>query len=133
MDRGQVSIICNKARRRGKFHCCEARKTDTEIFNNKNFTHIKKKMEKKLSNGKIKKQTFISSARMNLAKNQANGKQIPEANLIFENYSYFSSAFLSKNNRTYFKKSKQRNKFVCIHEIKWLIPMKMKMKKKKKK
>ena len=42
---------------------------------------------------------------MNLAKNQANGKQIPEANLIFENYSYFSSAFLSKNNRTYFKKT----------------------------
>ena len=36
--------------------------------------------------------TFISNARLKLAKNEANAKQHPEAELLlFENYSHFSS------------------------------------------
>ena len=46
------------------------------------------------------KNTFISNARLKLAKNQANAKQHPEAELLlFENYSQ-----PSKTNRTYSKK-----------------------------
>ena len=41
---------------------------------------------------------------MKLAKNQANGKLYPKAELIFEFYSYSSSTLSSKNNRTYPKK-----------------------------
>ena len=38
---------------------------------------------------------------MKLAKNQANDKQHPEAELLlFENYSHSSSTLSSKNNRT---------------------------------
>ena len=41
--------------------------------------------------------TFISNARLKLAKNQANAKQHPEAELLlFENYSLFFSRY-SKN------------------------------------
>ena len=48
--------------------------------------------------------TFISNARLKLAKNQANAKQHPEAELLlFENCSHSLSALLSKNN-TYSKK-----------------------------
>ena len=44
--------------------------------------------------------TFISNARLKLAKNQANAKQKPKAKLfLFENYSYSSSTLSSKNNR----------------------------------
>ena len=47
--------------------------------------------------------TFISNARLKLAKNHANAKQHPKAELLlFENYSQFSSALSFKNNRTYF-------------------------------
>ena len=49
--------------------------------------------------------TFISNARLKSAKNQANAKQHPEAELfLFENYSHFLSTLSSKNNRTYSKK-----------------------------
>ena len=40
---------------------------------------------------------FISNARLKLAKNQANAKQHPEAEvLLFENYSHSSSTLSSK-------------------------------------
>ena len=72
--------------------------------------------------------TFISNATLKLAKNQANAKHKPEAELLlFENYSHSSSTLSSKNNRTYSKK-KQKNKCLCIHEIIWFVVMKMKMK-----
>ena len=59
--------------------------------------------------------TFKSNARLKLAKNQANAKPQPEAELLlFENYSHSSSKLSSKNNRTY-SKNKQKNKWVCIH------------------
>ena len=48
--------------------------------------------------------TFKSNARLKLAKNQANAKQHPEAELLlFEIYSHSSSTLSSKNNRTYSK------------------------------
>ena len=73
---------------------------------------------------------IINNARLQLAKNQANGKRHPVAKLwLFENYSHSSSPLSSKNNRTY-SKNKQKNKCVCIHEIIQLIIMKMKMKEK---
>ena len=46
--------------------------------------------------------TFISNARLQLAKNQANAKQNPEVEiLLFENYSGFSSTLSSRYNKTY--------------------------------
>ena len=46
--------------------------------------------------------TFISNAKLKLAKNQANAKQHPETELLlFENYSHSSSTFSSKNNGTF--------------------------------
>ena len=49
--------------------------------------------------------TFITNAKLKLAKNQTNAKQHPEAEfLLFENYSHSSSMLSSKNNRTYSKK-----------------------------
>ena len=60
---------------------------------------------------------IINNTRLQLAKNQANGKHHPVAKLwLFENYSHSSSPLSSKNNRTY-SKNKQKNKCVCIHEI----------------
>ena len=45
--------------------------------------------------------TFISNARLKLAKNQANAKQHLEADfLLFENYLFASFTLSSKNNRT---------------------------------
>ena len=45
--------------------------------------------------------TFISNARLKFAKNQANAKQHPEAELLlFGNYSYSSSTLSSKNSRS---------------------------------
>ena len=50
----------------------------------------------------------MSISRLKLAKNQANAKQQPEAELlVFENYSHFpiiQIIFYSQNNRTYSKK-----------------------------
>ena len=49
--------------------------------------------------------TLISNAKLKLAKNQANAKQHPEAELLlFENYSHSSSTLSSKDNGTYSKK-----------------------------
>ena len=53
--------------------------------------------------------TFISNARLKLAKNQAKAKQQSEAELLlFENYSHPSSTLLTKNNCTYSKKISKR-------------------------
>ena len=72
--------------------------------------------------------TFLSNARLKLAKNQANAKQHPEAELLlFENYSHFSSTLSSKNNRTDSKKC-TKNKYVCFNEIIWLMTIKMRLK-----
>ena len=47
--------------------------------------------------------TFISNARLKLAKKEVNAKQHPDAELLlFENYSH--SSYTSKNNGTYSKK-----------------------------
>ena len=65
---------------------------------------------------------------MKLAKNQANDKQHPEAELfLFENYSHSSSTLSSKNNRTY-PENQQKNNYVWLHEIIRLMIMKMKIK-----
>ena len=49
--------------------------------------------------------TFISNARLKLAKNQTNAKQHPEAELLTsENYWHFSSMLSSNNNMTYSEK-----------------------------
>ena len=61
--------------------------------------------------------TFISNARLKLAKNQAKPKQHTEAELLlFENYSLSSSALSYKNNRRYSKKG-AKNKYVYFIEI----------------
>ena len=72
------------------------------------------------------KQHFYKQHQANIGKNQANGKQHPEAELsTSENYLHSPSTLSSNNNRTYSKK-KQKNKYVCIHEIMQLITTKMK-------
>ena len=49
--------------------------------------------------------TFISNARLKLAKNQANAKQHPEAELLlFEDDSHSSAPLSLKSNRTHSKK-----------------------------
>ena len=74
---------------------------------------------------------FISNVRLKSAKHQANAKQHPETELLlFENFSHFSFTLSFRNNGTY-PKNKQKNKYICIHEITRLIIMKMKMKMKK--
>ena len=48
--------------------------------------------------------TFISNVRLKLAKNQADAKQHPEAELLlFENYLHSSSTLSSKNSRSFIK------------------------------
>ena len=70
--------------------------------------------------------TFISNVRLKSAKHQANAKQHPETELLlFENVSHFSFTLSFRNNGTY-PKNKQKNKYICIHEITRLIIMKMK-------
>ena len=61
---------------------------------------------------------------MKLAKNQANAKKNPEVELLHYPHSWFT--LLSKNNGTYSKKLKI--KCVCIHEIIYVIIVKMMMK-----
>ena len=69
--------------------------------------------------------TFISNARLKLAKNQAKNKQNLEPELsLLENYSLFSSTLLSKNNRRYSKKY-TKGKWVSFDDVIWLIAMKM--------
>ena len=60
--------------------------------------------------------TLISNARLKLAKNQANVKQHPEAELLFsENYLHSLSMLPSKNNSKY-SKNKQKKNYVCKNE-----------------
>ena len=64
--------------------------------------------------------TFISNARLKLAKNHVDAKQHPEAeNLLFENYSHFSSTLSSKSDRIYSKK--QAKEQVCIYSSDYTI------------
>ena len=76
-------------------------------------------------------QSFISKAKLKLAKNSTNTKQYPEAGiLLFENSSYSSSNLSSKNNRTYSRtySTKKAKGQACLHS--WnirLIKMKMKI------
>ena len=75
----------------------------------------------------FKSNTFISNARLKLAKNQANAKQYPEAELLlFENYLHSSSGNHQKITG-HVLKNKLKNKCVCIHEIIRLIITRMKM------
>ena len=74
--------------------------------------------------------TFVSNARLKLAKDQADAKHHLKVELwLSENYSYSSSTLSSVNNTVY-SKNKQKNKRTCIHVIIRLIIMKMEMKKK---
>ena len=62
--------------------------------------------------------------RLKLAKNQANAKQHPEAELLlFENYTHSSPKPIG-----HVLKKKQKNKCVCVHKIIRLILLKKKMK-----
>ena len=69
-----------------------------------------------------KKQQLYKQRQAELAKNQANAKQHPEAELL-TNY-WHSSSLLSSN----ILKNNRKNKYVCIHEIMQLIIMRMKTK-----
>ena len=61
--------------------------------------------------------TFISNARLKLAKNQAKAKQHPEAELLlFQNYWLSSSTLSSQNSRRYSKKYIKR-KCVCFNKV----------------
>ena len=74
--------------------------------------------------------TLISNARLKLAKNQAKANQYTETGLsLFKNYSLSSSILSSKNNRRYFKGTK--NKYACLNEVIYFITMKMRLKIKK--
>ena len=58
--------------------------------------------------------TFISNARLKLAKNQVKAKQHPETELLlFENKSHSSSKLSSKNN----SKKCKKNKCICFNEV----------------
>ena len=58
--------------------------------------------------------TFISNARLKLAKNQANAKQHPETDLLlFENYLRSLSMLPSKNKSTYSKNEAKQQ--VCMY------------------
>ena len=60
--------------------------------------------------------TFISNARLKLAKNQAKAKHHPEAEpLLFENYSLSPFTLSSKNYRRYSKRC-TKNKYVYLNE-----------------
>ena len=61
--------------------------------------------------------SFISNARLKLAKNHAKAKQHPEAEiLLFENYSFPSSTLSFKYDRRYSKKC-TKNNYVCLKEV----------------
>ena len=63
-----------------------------------------------------------------MAKNQANAKQHPWAELLlFENYSLSSSILPSKTNAKYSKKW-AKNKCLSFNEIMWLIIIKTRLK-----
>ena len=58
----------------------------------------------------FKSNTFISNARLKLAKNQAKAKQHPEAELLlFENYLFSLSKLSYKNKRRYSQKCTKKH------------------------
>ena len=67
---------------------------------------------------------FISHVSLKLSKSQANAKQHPDTELLFENYSH--PCYYPKIE--YILKIEQKNICVCIHEMIRLIITKMKMK-----
>ena len=72
--------------------------------------------------------TFISDARLKLAKNRAKAKQHPQAEfLLFKSYSLFSCTLSSKTNSRYSKKC-TKNKFVCFNKVIGSMAMKMRLK-----
>ena len=72
--------------------------------------------------------TFIRNARLILAKNLAEAKQHPKAELLLnENYSFSLSTLSSKSDRRYSKKC-IKSKCVCFDEVIWLMTMKMRPK-----
>ena len=72
--------------------------------------------------------TFISNGRLKLAKNQANAKQYPEAELLlFENLHILHPRYHPKI-IGHILKNKKKYQFVFLDEIIWVIIMKMKMK-----
>ena len=78
------------------------------------YSFLKHKLSIFITHFFYKKQFFISNSRLNLAKNQANAKQYPEAELLlFENYSHSLFTLLCKNNSTYFMKKEKEQ--VCLH------------------
>ena len=73
--------------------------------------------------------TFKSNARLKLEKNQVNARPHFETErLIAENYSHSSPTLSSNNKQKKILKNEQKNKHVCIHEIRQLIIMKTKTK-----
>ena len=75
--------------------------------------------------------TFISNARLKLAKNHAIAKQHSKAELLTFEITRILHPFYQSRIIWNFLKDKQKNKCVCIHVIIRLIIMKMKMKMKK--
>ena len=101
-----------------------------EILSN-NFYNIVKSMYTRFFISK----TFISNARLKLAKNQANAKKHPEV-LPFEVLNFCHLKIMHLLQPHYYPKiigyipvkNKQKNKCVCFHEIIRLIIMKIEMK-----
>ena len=78
------------------------------------YSFLKHKLSIFITHFFYKKQFFISNSRLNLAKNQANAKQHPEAELLlFENYSHSLFTLLCKNTSTYFMKKEKEQ--VCLY------------------
>ena len=61
--------------------------------------------------------TFVSNARLKWAKNQANVKQHPEAELCYLKIIHIFPTRYHPKIMGHILKSKQKNKCVCIHEI----------------
>ena len=60
--------------------------------------------------------TFISNARLKLAKNKPNAKKHTEAELLlYENYLHYSSILSSKNNSSYSNSKKQAKEQMCLY------------------
>ena len=72
--------------------------------------------------------TFISNARLKLAKNQVNAKQHPELNFCHLKTMHILQTRYDPKIIGHILKNKLKNKCVCFHEIIRLIIMKMKMK-----
>ena len=82
-----------------------------------NFSNSAKKLKKNtLLHSFFIRNSFISNARLKLAKNQANAKQHPEAELVLlENHPY-SSSMLSTKIMVVILNNNQKKKYVCKNE-----------------